>query len=166
MVLPNERLSILLSNLRIRTADNSDSERILALVSTVLDEFGLEAAPQTTDSDLLNIEESYLKPGGTFDVLENSEGAIVGTVGLYPITATVCELRKMYFVPQLRGVGLGKYVLQYILDRARELGFHRVVLETSSKLEAANHLYARFGFQPIVLEHPAARADRAFALDL
>ncbi|MGH9968538.1 MAG: GNAT family N-acetyltransferase [Pyrinomonadaceae bacterium] len=73
---------------------------------------------------------------------------------------------KMYFVPSVRSRGLGRYILQRTIDRARELGFKRMVLETSSRLEAANHLYSRFGFQPVSSDHLASRADKAYALDL
>ena len=72
----------------------------------------------------------------------------------------------MYFIKQARGQGLGKYVLRRTIDRARELGFKRMVLETSSKLEAANRLYTQFGFQPVLSDHLATRADQAYALDL
>jgi ribosomal protein S18 acetylase RimI-like enzyme len=72
----------------------------------------------------------------------------------------------MYFVPRVRGLGLGKYVLERAIAQARALGFREIVLETSSKLVAANRLYRKFGFKPMESDHLASRADQAYSLDL
>jgi putative acetyltransferase len=155
-----------LSHLTIRSATNDDCERVAELVFEVLGEFGLEADPKTTDADLQDIEANYLQRGGLFEVIEDEQANLLGSFGLYPLDKTTCELRKMYFVPSARGLGLGKYVLQRSIARARELGFKEIVLETSSKLIAANRLYAQFGFRLVDSDHLASRADQAYKLDL
>src|SRR5687768_15344393 len=136
-----------LSHLKIRSATNDDCERVAELVFGVLAEFGLESDPDTTDADLLDIEANYLGRGGLFGVIEDAHANLLGSFGLYPINKTTCELRKMYFIPSVRGFGLGKYVLQLAIMRAKKLGFKEIVLETSSKLITANHLYRQFGFK-------------------
>lgn len=153
------------SNLTIRAANNNDRERIRALVFGVLREHGLSPDPDTTDSDLNDIQANYFKRG-LFEVIEDQAGFLLGSVGIYPIDPVTCELRKMYFIEQARGHGLGKYILQRTISQAKALGFKRMVLETSSKLEAANHLYQSFGFELISCEHLASRADQAYELDL
>ena len=153
-------------NIIIRSASNQDEERITALVSNVLAEFGLQIDLEETDADLRDIESSYLQAGGVFEVIEDEQGNLLGTVGLYPVDESTCELRKMYFVPKARGLGLGKYILERAIARAGELGFERIVLETASVLKAANHLYVKYGFRPIDKEHLPARADLAYILDL
>lgn len=152
-------------HLNIRSATNADEERVTELVFAVLAEYGLQPDPETTDVDLRDIEGHYLTRGGLFEVIEDGE-TLVGSVGLYPIDKNVCELRKMYFVRGARGQGLGKYILVRMVDQARNLGFKRIVLETSSKLMAANHLYTGFGFTRVHSDHLATRADQAYALDL
>ena len=82
--------------MRLRAANNSDAETIRRLVFSVLEEYGLQSDPETTDSDLDDIEGSYLRSGGCFDLAETDDGEIVGTVGVYPIDSKTCELRKMY----------------------------------------------------------------------
>lgn len=154
------------SRLTIRPATNDDCERVAKLVLDVLAEFGLEVEPDTTDADLKDIEANYLQRGGLFEVIEDADANLLGSFGLYPINKTTCELRKMYFVPSARGSGLGKYALERALARARELGFKQIVLETSSKLLAANRLYAKFGFEPATSDHLASRADQFYTLDL
>ncbi|QQS42586.1 MAG: GNAT family N-acetyltransferase [Acidobacteriota bacterium] len=149
----------------MREATNADCERVREIVFGVLEEYGLSPEPQGIDRDLEDIEASYLRRGGTFDVLVGENGTIVGTVGLYPIDGSTVELRKMYFLKQIRGKGLGKALLSRTVERARELGFERITLETASVLKEAIGLYTSFGFTDQPGFH-ADRCDRGFYLDL
>jgi putative acetyltransferase len=135
-------------------------------VTDVLAEFGLEADPDTIDADLSDIEASYLQRGGLFQIIEDRNHTLLGSFGLFPLNESTCELRKMYFVPRPRGSGLGNYVLMQLIAKAKALGFRQIVLETSSKLVAANRLYRKFGFVPAHSDHLAARADQFYKLDL
>jgi len=156
----------LAQGISVRAADNRDCEAVKKLVFAVLAEHGLTGDPESTDSDLSDIESNYQTRGGFFDVFETSHGEIVGSIGIYPLDKETCELRKMYFATMIRGRGLGRAALKYAIERARVLGFKRIVLETSSRLEVARHLYLSFGFQAVTSDHLASRADEAYALDL
>lgn len=161
MKLPNH------AHLKLRTATNQDVPQITALVASVLAEYGLQLDLQATDADLQDIEKNYLAAGGAFEVIEDEQEKLVGTVGLYPLDGATCELRKMYFAPSLRGLGLGHFMLARTLEQARSLGFTRITLVTASSLQAANHLYLKYGFRPYESAHlPPARADLAYSLDL
>lgn len=159
-------LSPSFDNIHIRLASNRDAEKVTRLVATVLSEFGLRIDPEETDADLSDIEKSYLEAGGAFELIEDEEGNLLGTVGLYPLDKECCELRKMYFVQSARGRGLGKYILERAIAQARSLGFGKIILETASVLEAANHLYVKYGFRPLQREHLPSRADLAYILHL
>lgn len=151
---------------QIRAATNADGEAVRGVVGTVLAEFGFALDLSGTDADLNEVESSYA--GGAFDVLTHA-GQVVGTVGLFPLGGGVCELRKMYLLGRHRGGGLGKRLLNVALDRAREMGFRRVVLETVSVLRVAIGLYESVGFCPFTPEHwhaGAGRADSAYYMDL
>ncbi|MDQ4121620.1 MAG: GNAT family N-acetyltransferase [Acidobacteriota bacterium] len=148
-----------------RAATNRDAEKIKEIVFGVLHEYGLKHDSSGTDADLNDIEASYIKRGGLFEVLETPAGEIVGTVGLYPITQETVELRKMYFAKEIRGLGLGKKTLQRMIERAAELDFKRIYLETNSRLKEAIGLYQKFGFKETDEKH-AARCDQAFILNL
>lgn len=154
------------SDVRIRAATNRDVERIKALVFGTLIEYGLLPDPDSTDADLTDIEASYFKTGGLFEVIEDEAGNLLGTVGLYPLSTETCELRKMYFAPQLRGRGLGRHMLERTVSNARRLGFKKMQLETASVLERAIRLYTRFGFKPFDSGHKSARSDQSYSLDL
>jgi putative acetyltransferase len=151
---------------RLRPATNKDGEAVRSVVSAVLREFGFTPDPHETDADLADLESSYIHAGGSFDVLIDPSGQLVGTVGLFPVGDGRCELRKMYLAAACRGRGLGQRLLRHALDRARQLGFRRVELETAGSLAVAGRLYESFGFRPFIPEHLSARCDRAYYLDL
>jgi putative acetyltransferase len=150
----------------LRSATNKDRAAVERLVFGVLAEYGLKPNPDSTDSDLADIERSYCAPGGFFDVLVDDSGRIVGSVGLYPLSSSVCELRKMYLDRSARGLGHGRRLLEHALTRARELGYSRIVLETASVLREAIALYERRGFRRYTPDHLAQRCDAAYYLDL
>jgi len=155
-----------MSNYQLRSATNADSPAIKELVFAVLREYRLQPDPDGIYADLNDIETNYLGSGGCFDVLVDSRGAIVGSVGLYPIGSATCELRKMYLSQQVRGQGQGRRLLEHALARAKEIGFRRMVLETASVLEEATALYRRYGFRPYQAPHLSQRCDGAYVLEL
>ena len=72
----------------------------------------------------------------------------------------------MYFLPEIRGLGLGKEVLERAVNHARRLGFRLIELETIRVLERAIYLYTRFGFVSTKMDHPNARVDQKYVLEL
>lgn len=151
--------------MRFRTAANEEGALVRELVFTILREFDFTPDPDGVDADLFDIEKSYLRRGGAFELLVDDDNHVIGTVGLYPRSDTVCELRKMYLERKHRGKGLGRMMLEHAVATAWKLGFRRIELETESRLEEAIRLYRSFGFRPIAGK-TCCRCDHAFALDL
>lgn len=155
----------------LRRATAADSAAALALVSSVLAEYGLRPDPAGTDADLTDFEGHYFARGGDFAVLEDAGGALLGTCGLYPLATPenrprTVELRKMYLVPALRGRGQGRRLLEWAFTRARELGYTRMTLETAAVLKDAIALYERNGFRPDCSGLHSCRCDLGYARDL
>jgi putative acetyltransferase len=155
-----------INNLRLRIAHNTDCKQITDLVYGVLKEYGLKPDPACTDADIKDVESSYFGRGGTFFVLETEDGSIIGAYGLYPIYEQTCELRKMYLHKAYRGKGIGRYLLEDALSKARQLGFERMILETASVLKEAIALYKSYGFIEYDPQHMSSRCDQAYLLEL
>lgn len=151
--------------MNIRPATDADSAAIKRLIYGVLGEYGLRPDPDATDKDLDSIERTYRDNGSYFGVVEE-QGRIVATVALLRIDEATCELRKMYVLADQRGRGLGRQLLTLALDKARQAGFKRVVLETASPLYEAIALYRRFGFRAYQPDHMSCRCDQAMELYL
>jgi len=151
---------------RLRLANNKDRDKIVSLVYGILKEYDLEADPECTDADLTDIEHCYFEGGGTFYVLQEEDGSIVGAYGLYPVDRGRCELRKMYLHRAYRGKGLGRFLMESALSEARLLGFKSIVLETASVLKEAIALYKSYGFVEYQPEHLSSRCDQGYMLEL
>jgi len=94
---------------------------------------------------------AYSAPRSAYFVVE-SDGVVVGGGGVAPLSGgdgDTCELRKMYFLPQARGLGAGTAMMARCLDAARAFGFRRCYLETLCGMDAAKKLYLRSGFTPL-----------------
>ncbi|MBO1048056.1 MAG: GNAT family N-acetyltransferase [Dolichospermum sp. DEX182a] len=128
-----------------------EKDRIFAakVISSVLSEYGLPWQPEAADKDVLNIEEYYLATGGEFWVIEH-QNQIVGTAAYYPINRgeKAVEIRKMYLLPKVRGLGLGKYLLQQLETAIALRGFEQIWIETASILAEAVKLYESNGYLP------------------
>ena len=151
---------------RLRPANNKDCDNITSLVYSILREYDLKPDPTCTDADIQDIESSYFGQGGMFFVLEVEDGSIIGAYGLYPIDEKTCELRKMYLHKAHRRKGLGKFLLDDALSKARKIGFKRMILETASVLKEAIALYKSYGFVEYNPQHMSSRCDQAYQLDL
>jgi molybdate transport system substrate-binding protein len=148
----------------IRPATPADHDAVRAIVANVLREYRIPADPLDADSDLADIDRSYGE-GGMFDVVTGADGRVVGSCGVLRLDASTCELKKMYLLPEGRGAGVGRRLLQRAVAFARGSGYTRMELTTASVLESAIAMYRREGFTPITRAMPG-RCDQAYALAL
>ena len=152
-------------NISIRSATNADCERVQNLVFGALREYGLQPDLCRTDTDIADIEAAYINRGGVVELLEDENGNLLGTVGLYPITDEKSELRKMYLAKDFRGKDYGKNTLHRMIEKAKSLGYRQLYLETAGVLKEAVGLYKSFGFCETEEKH-TPRCDQAYYLDL
>ncbi|MEO1006765.1 MAG: GNAT family N-acetyltransferase [Cyanobacteria bacterium J06638_38] len=137
------------SDFLIRDWREEDREAAAAVIKTVLEEYGLPWQPETADRDVVKVESAYLDIGGEFWVIEQ-QGAIIGTAAYQPISRghNAVEIRKMYLLPQVRGQGLGKYLLAQLEKAIAIKDYQEIWVETASILKEAVKLYEFNGYQP------------------
>ena len=96
-----------------------------------------------------NLKPQHLAPGvGTF-LVARAGGEAVGCGALRRLDATTAELKRRYVEPAARGRGVATAVLERRESAARQLGVHRLVLETGVYQAEAIALYRRAGFRPV-----------------
>lgn len=103
------------------------------------------------DPEVDDMHGAYDNANSAFYVVEE-DGAVMGVGGIGPLIggdADTCELKKMYFLPELRGKGQGKALMEVCLKAAKELGYQKCYLETVKRMIAANGLYQKYGFKPL-----------------
>lgn len=142
-----------LLNLHLRPMVASDNPSVARVIRTVSAEFGLTADKGYTvaDPNLDRLFELYSEAHSAYWVVE-MDGEVVGGGGIAPLLCSspdICELQKMYFLPQLRGLGLARRLALQALDFARDRGFRRCYLETTASLTRAIALYEQLGFEHI-----------------
>lgn len=126
-----------------------DLPDIKYLVKNCLAEYNLSYDAESSEKDLDNIEDIYISSGGYFEVVEDVEAEIIGTLALLKVSDELCKLRKLYIRADYRGQGLGKLLLERFIHRARELNYQKILLETVDTLEEAVELYEKAGFRKV-----------------
>ncbi|MGV3523400.1 MAG: GNAT family N-acetyltransferase [Candidatus Sericytochromatia bacterium] len=129
-----------------------DSPGVEAVIRQVMPEFGASGPGFAIhDPEVSEMYRAYSQPGHAFFVVRQQD-RVAGGGGIAPLQgaeATLCELRKMYFLPELRGLGLGQKVMDRCLQAARELGYTHCYLETLASMTQARALYVKNGFVPL-----------------
>lgn len=136
--------------IHIREITAADDPEIAKVIRSVLVEMGApKVGTAYEDNALDQMTITYDKPRHTyFVVVENNE--VIGGAGIAPLgnaSEDICELQKMYFLPQARGRGVGEKMITQCLEKAKHFGFQKCYLETLPYMTAATKLYEHTGFQ-------------------
>jgi putative acetyltransferase len=136
----------------IREIEPRDNSKIAEAIRDVLIEFGVPKVGTAYEDQALDcMFQTYDHPRNRYFVLEKDD-EILGGAGVAPLAdydPKVCELQKMYFKPEARGLGLGALMMDKCLDFARSVGFKQCYLETMPYMEEARVLYRKVGFKSI-----------------
>jgi putative acetyltransferase len=137
---------------RIRPIAPADDPAMARIIREVMPEFGAVGEGfAINDPEVDWMSRAYAAPRCAFFVVE-LDGEVAGGGGIAPLLGgadDTCELRKMYFLPALRGHGAGAELMARCLAAARAAGFRRCYLETLCGMDAARRLYERSGFRLI-----------------
>ncbi len=133
----------------IKQDDNVVISRIIKEVMTSFDCVG--DGYSIEDPEVNQMFEYYNNDKSAYFIVEQS-GRVLGGCGIAPLDGsdgTVCELKKMYYLEEARGKGLGKQMLSVCLDKARAIGYTACYLETVERMVVANKFYAAQGFEKL-----------------
>ena len=134
----------------IREIQQHDNDAIEQIIKAILNEFELPMLGTVyEDKEITSMYESYQLDSEIYYVIE-SERIVLGGGGIKHLRGfddDVCELQKMYFLPEIRGKGYGKLLFNKCLDTAKEMGYKRCYLESASQLKVAIDIYEKRGFK-------------------
>jgi putative acetyltransferase len=107
---------------------------------------GIDLCFQNFSTELSSLASLYAPPGGCL-LLARQDKTYVGCVAVRALTKDLCEMKRLYVRPDYRCSGLGRQLVERVLERAGQLGYRRMVLDTLPSMGAAQSLYASLGFQ-------------------
>lgn len=136
----------------VRALQPDDNLAIRNIIRTVMPEFGASGQGFAIhDAEVEDMYAAYSQKRHAYFVFEEN-GKILGGGGIGPLKgggADTCELKKMYFLSEGRGKGMGQQVLTACLQAAKDFGYKKCYLETFNTMHLAMKLYERSGFKKI-----------------
>jgi len=140
------------NNIVIREISKADNKQIAQVIRDVLVEFGApKVGTAYEDVSLDDMAKTYNRERSAYFVIER-EGKILGGAGVAPLVGLeehICELQKMYFLTEVRGIGLGEELMKKCLENVRAFGYKKCYLETLPYMDAARKLYTKVGFETL-----------------
>ncbi len=139
----------------IREITPQDNKAIARIIRKTLEEYN-SAITGTAyfDESLDDMYTAYQKEGTIYFVAEMN-GKPVGGAGIGKLSGLgneYCELQKMYILPEARGRGVGRKLMEYCLDFAQRFSYKKCYLESFSYMHKALKLYTQTGF--VLLDAP------------
>ena len=110
----------------------------------------IDLSYQDFATELATLPGKYAAPVGELLLARDNHGEPLGCVGVRPITPEgCCEMKRLYVLPQTRGLGLGRALIDAIVAEAVRIGYGEMRLDTLPSMTAAIALYRQAGFAPI-----------------
>lgn len=134
----------------IRPIQQTDDAELGKLIKNVLTEFkankpGTAYFDESTD----HLSKVFENPKSAYWVVEENE-RIIGGGGIFPtegLPDETCELVKLYLYPEARGKGIGKVIMDKCFEKALELDYKNIYLESLPELNQAVSMYEKMGFK-------------------
>ena len=104
------------------------------------------------DDNLDHLSDYYLADADKrFYLVATEDGSVVGGIGVdkLDLFENCAELQKLYLDDSVKGHGYGYEMIRMIEDKARELGYGKIYLETHTNLPTAIHMYEKSGYREI-----------------
>ena len=139
----------------IREIQEKDNHKIKQVLISVMTEFGVpDHGTALQDDELDNMSNAYTENNSIYYVVL-ADNIICGGAGISKLKGTnknICELQKMYFLPNIRGKGIGSNLITKCLDFAKKSQYNLCYIETMYNMIGAQNLYKKNGF--VYIDHP------------
>lgn len=137
-----------MSNITIRKIEEKDNARVEFVIRSCLIEFGANhEGTAWADKNLGNFSNVYNSEGNAYFVALVDDIVVAGS-GIGHLTDDICELQKMYCLPEYRGLGISQKLMDECLTYAKKY-YKKCYLETLDNMTRAIKFYERNGFQRI-----------------
>ena len=168
-------------------ASNQDCEAVVDVIRSVFEEYSFTWEAEGYHADLYDLEGHYDGKSAKFFVAEN-DGKVVGTVGIefFPphpddpcglteseglrwVSGSDCSLERLYVHPSGRRLGVGRALMQHVVDVAKAAGRTQMEIWSDKRFVDAHRLYGQFGAVVVgdrILDDPDLSPEWGLALEL
>lgn len=131
-------------------SSDDDIAQVRRLFVRYASDLGVDLCFQNFDNELDTLPADYVPPRGALLALRSDQDHMVGCCAMRPIDngdyPNAAEMKRLFVLPEFRGCGLGRLLVEATLDVARQAGYDRVLLDTLTEMETARALYLDLGF--------------------
>lgn len=129
-------------------AGEADFAQVASLFGQYAASLPVDLNAQGFAEEIAHLPGPYAPPDGAL-LLACKDGDVLGCIALKRLAPGVAEIKRLYVVPQGRGLGVGRTLVAAILKEAAILGYREIKLDTLPHMTQAIALYRRAGFAPI-----------------
>ena len=149
---------------RIRPVRSADDLRATAeLFQAYASSLEIDLSYQDFAAELAALPGKYAPPGGELLLARDRAGTQLGCVGLRPLSIDgCCEMKRLYVLPDGRGLGLGRALIDAIIVEAERIGYREIRLDTLPTMIEAILLYQEAGFTPTAPYYQTPVANTIF----
>lgn len=124
--------------------------KVCEIIKKVGEEYGaIGEGFGPSDPEVIAMSQHYEDSRSSIYLVAIIEESIVGGSGVAAFNGSkeICELRKLFLLPESRGLGLGKKLTESCLDYAKSKGYQKCYLDTLTSMKSAISLYEKLGFE-------------------
>jgi len=128
---------------------------------------GISLCFQNFDHELKNLPGDYAPPDGRLLLAKDDDDQIAGCIAMRKHGPGICEMKRLFVRPAYRSTGLGRVLVNTIIDEARKLGYTHMRLDTlPGRMDKAIALYRSIGFVDIEPYYTSLETAKFMELDL
>jgi ribosomal protein S18 acetylase RimI-like enzyme len=131
-----------------KLTDGDEVEMARELVAEYTKWLNVDLSFQNIDKELSGFPGEYSDPGGTFIIAKDND-SVVGCVGLKKLDDGVCEMKRLFVNDEYKGRGIGRKLVELVIEEARSRKYRAMRLDSLKKLEAALRIYYENDFHEI-----------------
>ena len=146
-----DKISNINGTFNLRKVQPSDNSMVRGLIQRlIIKKGGIGLDNLYYDPELIDIYESYDRPGSTFEVL-TYHNEVIGTIGLRPGSSSIksCELQKLYVDSEFGTQGHERELIQLALSRATDMGYVQCFIEIDYQEVALEQILLDEGFEQV-----------------
>ena len=135
-------------NIIYKKLDANEIQETKELIIEYIKWLNMDLYFQNIDEELNGFPHKYKEPDGIF-IIAKDENNVIGCVGMKKLDEKICEMKRLFVNDNYKGKGIGKKLVERIIEEARAKKYEIMRLDTLDIMEKAINLYYKNGFYEI-----------------